>query len=136
MGPRPQLFVLDGVPAPGKTPEQVEAALREQVAQWPARGRDRGRTQPREDPLGGGRGVQAGLGDEPGPRGWAASGRWALPLDAGERLIQRLRAVTAQQVQSVTAKYFGDDQLTVAVLRLQPVDKTASPRTPPPGFRH
>src|SRR3569832_1700872 len=28
----PQLFVLDGVPAPGKTPEQGEAALRAQVA--------------------------------------------------------------------------------------------------------
>src|SRR3954470_5453648 len=31
-GRGPQLFTLDGVPAPGKTPEQVEAALREEVA--------------------------------------------------------------------------------------------------------
>jgi zinc protease len=32
MGRGPQLFVLDGVPASGKTPAQVETALREQVA--------------------------------------------------------------------------------------------------------
>ncbi|MGH8848985.1 MAG: insulinase family protein, partial [Polaromonas sp.] len=63
---------------------------------------------------------------------------WALglPLDAGERLIQRLRAVTAGQVKAVAAKYFGDDQLTVGTLRPQPVDKNRKPRTPPPGFRH
>ena len=31
-GRGPQLFTLDGVPAPGKTPEQLEAALRAEVA--------------------------------------------------------------------------------------------------------
>jgi zinc protease len=31
-GRGPQLFMLDAVPAPGKTAEQVEAALRAQVA--------------------------------------------------------------------------------------------------------
>jgi len=59
-----------------------------------------------------------------------------LPLDAGERLIQRLRAVTAAQVQAVAAKYFGDDQLTVGTLLPQPVDKNAKPRAPPAGSRH
>ena len=61
--------------------------------------------------------------------------QWALglPLDAGERLIQRLRGVTAQQVQAVAAKYFGDDQLTVGVLRPQPVDKNRKPRAAPTG---
>ena len=49
---------------------------------------------------------------------------WALglPLDASERLVALLRAVTAEQVQAVARRYFGDDQLTVAVLRPQPVD--------------
>jgi zinc protease len=59
-----------------------------------------------------------------------------LPLDAGERLIQRLRGVTADQVKAVAGKYFGDDQLTVGILRPQPVDPTRKPRTPPPGLRH
>ena len=56
-----------------------------------------------------------------------------LPLDASERLIQRLKGVTAAQVQAVAAKYFGDDQLTVGVLRPQPIDPNRKPRTPPPG---
>jgi zinc protease len=51
-------------------------------------------------------------------------------------LIQRLRGVTAEQVKAVAAKYFGDDQLTVGVLRPQPVDPNRKPRTPPPGLRH
>jgi len=57
-------------------------------------------------------------------------------LDADERLIEKLRAVTAAQVQAVAARYFGDDQLTVGMLRPQPVDTNRKPRTPPPGSRH
>jgi zinc protease len=133
-GRGPQLFTLDGVPAPGKTTEQLEAALRAEVAkvardgvtetelnrvktQWIA-GEiyklDSVMSQARE------------LGSY-----WIED----LPLDAGERLIQRLRAVTAEQVKAVAAKYFGDDQLTVGVLRPQPVDPNRKPRTPPPGVR-
>ena len=135
MGRGPQLFTLDGVPAPGKTTEQVEAALREQVARIARDGvseaeLNRVKTQ------------------------WVASevykldsvmnqarelgSNWALglPLDAGEQLIARLRKVTAAQVQTVAAKYFGDDQLTVALLRPQPPNPDRKPRTPPAGARH
>ncbi|WP_232834444.1 M16 family metallopeptidase [Rhodoferax ferrireducens] len=134
-GRGPQLFVLAGVPAQGKTVQQVEAALREQVARIARDGvteaeLNRVKTQ------------------------WVASeiykldsvfnqarelgSNWVqgLPLDAEERLIARLRAVSAEQVKAVAAKYFGDDQLTVAVLQPQPLDKTRKPRTPPPGARH
>ena len=134
-GRGPQLFTLDGVPAKGKTPEHVEAALRAEVArvaregiteaelsrvktQWVAAEvykRDSVMNQARE------------LGSN-----WIEG----MPLDADERLIARLRAVTATQVQAVAAKYFGDDQLTVGMLRPQPVDKNRKPRTPPPGSRH
>ena len=135
MGRGPQLFSLDGVPAPGKTAEQVAAALREQVARIASEGvreaeLNRVKTQ------------------------WVASevykldsvmnqarelgSYWSmgLPLDTGERLIARLRQVTAAQVQAVAAKYFSDDQLTVATLRPQPLDPNRKPRTPPPGSRH
>ena len=135
MGRGPQLFTLDGVPAPGKSPEQLEAALRAQVARIAREGvseaeLERVKTQ------------------------WVASevykldsvmnqarelgNLWAqdLPLDTGERLIQRLRQVTPAQVQAVAAKYFGDDQLTVAVLRPQPPDPARKRRAPPPGLRH
>ncbi len=134
-GRGPQTFVLYGVPAEGKTPEQVEAGLREQMARVAKDGvseaeLNRVKTQ------------------------WVASevykldsvfnqarelgSNWVqgLPLDAGERLIARLRAVTPDQVKAVAAKYFGDDQLTVGILRPQPVDKTRKPRQPAAGSRH
>jgi zinc protease len=59
-----------------------------------------------------------------------------FPLDADERLIARLRGITAQQVKAVAAKYFGDDALTVATLLPQPLDKNRKPRAPLAGARH
>jgi zinc protease len=125
IGRGPQLFVLDGVPAAGKSAEVVEAALRAQMAriakdgvgeaelarvktQWVASEtykRDSVMAQARE------------LGSN-----WVQG----LPLDASERIVARLQAVTAAQVQAVAAKYFGDDQLTVATLRPLPLE--AKPR--------
>jgi len=119
VGRGPQLFVLDGVPAAGKSAEAVEAALRAQVTriardgvgeaelarvktQWVASEtykRDSVMAQARE------------LGSN-----WIQG----LPLDASERIVARLQAVTAAQVQAVAARYFGDDQLTVATLRPLP----------------
>jgi zinc protease len=135
-GRGPQLFVLDGVPAAGHSAAQVEAALRAQVAlvaqqgvteaelgrvktQWVASAvyqRDSVMHQARE------------LGSH-----WVQG----LPLDANDRLIARLRGITAAQVQAVAAKYFGDDQLTVATLRPQPLDPNRKPpRALPPGELH
>ncbi|MBK8073455.1 MAG: insulinase family protein [Ramlibacter sp.] len=134
-GRGPQLFVLDGVPAAGRTAAQLEQALREQVARIAREGvspaeLERVRTQ------------------------WVASevykldsvmnqarelgSYWALglPPDTGEQLLARLRQITPAQVQSVAARYFGDDQLTVATLLPQPLDNTARPRTAAPGARH
>ncbi|MEY4139052.1 MAG: hypothetical protein RLZZ371_1234, partial [Pseudomonadota bacterium] len=127
-GRGPQLFILSGVPAKGKTAEQVEAALRAQLVRIATEGVSeaelaRVKTQ------------------------WVASAVYKLDsvfnqarelgtswvqgqaLDAHERLIERLRAVTAEQVRAVAGKYFGDDQLTVAQLLPQPVSKTGKPRT-------
>jgi zinc protease len=55
-----------------------------------------------------------------------------FPLDMGEQLIAKLRQVTAAQVQSVALRYFGDDQLTVATLRPQPLDPNRKKRPPSP----
>jgi zinc protease len=135
MGRGPMLFVLDGVPAKDKTAAQVEAALREQIARVAREGVSeaelaRVKTQ------------------------WVASevykldsvfnqarelgNYWVqgLPLDTSERLIAQLRQVTAEQVQKVAAKYFGDDQLTVGVLLPQPLDLNRAPRAAPAGTRH
>lgn len=132
LGRGPQLFVLAGVPAPGKTAEQVATALRQQVALI----------------------AQAGVSDAELNRvkvQWVASetykldsvfnqarelgSNWVngLPLDADARLIAKLRSITSAEVQAVAAKYFGDDQLTVATLVPQPLDPNAvrKPRVAP-----
>ncbi len=133
-GRGPSVFVLDGVPAAGKTPQALEAALRAQVdriaregvsedelrrvkAQWVAQAvykRDSLFNQARE------------IGTY-----WIEG----LPLDTSDRLIERLRAVTADQVQSVAQRYFGQDTLTVATLLPQPRDPAAV-RKPAMPIRH
>jgi zinc protease len=131
MGRGPQLFSLTGVPAQGRSAAQVEAALRAQVARI----------------------AQDGVAEDELARvktQWVASQVYkrdsvmgqaqelghlwvlGLPLDSDERLIARLRQVSAAQVQAVARKYFGDDQMTAAVLIPQPRDPAAArPRTPP-----
>jgi zinc protease len=122
--------MLDGVPAAGKTADQVAAALREQVALVAKNGvseaeLNRVKTQ------------------------WIASETYKLdsvfnqarelgsnwingmPLDADARLIARLRSVTSAEVQAVASKYFGDDQMTQANLLPQPMDPNRKPRTAP-----
>ncbi|MGJ7490159.1 M16 family metallopeptidase [Variovorax sp. ZT4R33] len=126
-GRGPQLFELDGVPAAGKTPEAVEAALRAEVArvardgvgaaelarvktQWVA-----SQTYKLDSVMAQGRELGAN---------WVQG----LPLDASARIVAQLQKVTAAQVQAVAAKYFGDDQLTVATLRPLPPEKNPRPR--------
>jgi zinc protease len=130
----PKVFVMDGVPAPGKTLDQLEQALRGEIdriaregvqedelrrvkTQWTAAqvyGRDSLFNQARE------------IGT------WWIEG---LPLDTSDRLIDLLNAVTAQQVQNVARQYFGDDQLTVAHLLPQPLRQGGTPR-PSLNLRH
>lgn len=130
MGRGPQLFVLSGVPAPGKTAAQVAAGLRQQIALI----------------------AQEGISDEELNRvkvQWVASetykldsvfyqarqlgSNWinGLPLDADTRLLSKLRSITSAEVQRVAAKYFGDDQMTVATLVPQPIDPKLTPRVAP-----
>ncbi|MBC7379768.1 MAG: insulinase family protein [Burkholderiaceae bacterium] len=133
-GRGPQLFILDGVPAQGKTPEQVEAALREQVAKVAREGVSEAELSRVKTQWVAGEVYKL---DSVMNQARELGGYWVqgLPLDSGERLIERLRAVTAAQVKAVAAKYFGDDQLTVAILRPQPIDKNRKPRTPSAGMR-
>ena len=39
-----------------------------------------------------------------------------FPLDVNSRLVKHLRTITAQEVQQVAQRYFGDAQSTLAVL--------------------
>ena len=53
-----------------------------------------------------------------------------LPVNANELLIARLRSITSRDVQAVAARYFGDDQMTMATLMPQPADPNRKPRKP------
>ncbi|MDH5206748.1 MAG: insulinase family protein [Hylemonella sp.] len=135
LGRGPQLFMLDGVPAQGKTLAQLEAGLRAQIARVAREGvsaaeLERVKTQwiasevYKKDSVF----YQA---RELGV-GWVLG----LPVDASEQLLVQLRAVTAAQVQSVARRYFGDDRLTVTQLLPQPMDPNRPRRRPMPGSRH
>jgi zinc protease len=120
-GRGPSLFMLSGVPAAGKTAQQVEDALRAEVArvardgvseaelarvktQWIASTvYERDSVQNQAQELGG---------------NWVQG----FPIDAEERLLALLRTITPEEVKAVAAKYFGDDQLTVATLLPQPLE--------------
>lgn len=135
MGRGPQLFVLDGIPAKGKSAAEVEAALRAQVARVAREGVTEAELQRVKTQ-------------------WVASEvykldslfnqarelgtYWAqgLPLDTGEQLLARLRGVTAEQVRAVAQRYFSDDQLTAAVLLPQPPDPNRARRAQSAGSRH
>ncbi|MBI5278535.1 MAG: insulinase family protein [Burkholderiales bacterium] len=134
-GRGPQLFTLDAIPAPGKTPAQVEAALRAEVARVAREGVTEAELTRVKT-----RWIASEVYklDSIMNQGRELGGAWLLgmPLDASERLIQRLRGVTAQQVQAVAGKYFGDDQLTVATLLPLPRDPNRKPRVPATPLRH
>jgi zinc protease len=127
-GRGPQVFVLDGVPADGVPAQQLMDALREQV----------------------GRIAREGVSEVELARvktQWVASetykrdalfsqanelgSNWLLgfPIDAGAVIVQHLRSITAQEVQSVAQRYFGDEQLTEAVL----VPQAGTPNLPRRG---
>ena len=131
----PALCVLSGVPSAGKTAAQVEAALRAQVALIAKDGVQEAELQRVK--------IQWVAGevykqDSVFNQARILGSNWVVgfPADADEKLIARLRTVTAAQVQAVAGKYFGDDALTGATLLPQPVDKTRKPRAAPAGLRH
>ncbi len=128
VGRGPALFLLTGVPAAGKTAAQVEAALRTEIARVAREGigsaeLSRVTTQWAAGTIYARDSLQSQASDL--GQNWVQG----LPLDADERLLQLLRGVTPAEVQSVAARYFGDDQLTIATLVPQP--RPAQPRTAP-----
>ncbi|MBK6748263.1 MAG: insulinase family protein [Ottowia sp.] len=131
-GRGPQIFTLSGVPAAGKTAAEVEAALRAQVARVAREGvseaeLNRVKTQ----------WVASEIYKRDSVMGQAQElgHLWiqGLPPDTSERLIARLRQISAAQVQAVARTYFGDDQLTAAILVPQPLPPGQPARPAPAG---
>jgi zinc protease len=128
----PVLFVLDGTPAKGTTTEQLEKLLRAEVERIAKEGvseeeLNRVKTQLiagqiyKRDSIFG-QAMEIGVME--------AAGLSQRDID---RIIEKLRAVTAQQVQSVAQRYFSDDTLTVTTLVPLPITEK---KAPPAGLRH
>ncbi len=134
-GRGPQLFMLMGVPAQGKTATQVEEALKAQVSRIAIEGITAAELARVKTQWVAGEVYKL---DSLFNQARELGTQWAqgLGVDAGDLLIAQLRGVTAEQVQSVAQRYFGDDALTVAHLVPQPLDKTRKPRQPAAGARH
>jgi zinc protease len=131
----PSMFMMDGTPAPGKSVQDVEQALREQLRRI----------------------VEQGVSDEELARVKAqvtayqvfqldsmfAQARQigmldnaGLPYDSLELQAQKLKQVTSAQVQEVARTILVDDNLTVAVLDPQPLGDRKPARAAPAEHQH
>ena len=123
------LFVLDGQPAEGHTIAELETALRGEIKRIQEQGVSaeelaRIKTQSiasqvfkRDSVMG--QAMEIGSLEVIG-MGWRDI----------DKMLDKVRSVTADQVQAVAKKYFGDDTLTVATLEPQPIDETAAAKKP------
>jgi zinc protease len=131
----PGMFVMDGTPAPGKTVDELEQALRSQIRRI----------------------VEQGVSEEELARVKAQVTAYqvfqldsmfsqarligmlentGLPYDSLELQAQKLKQVTSAQVQEVARTVLIDDNLTVAVLNPQPVGERKPAPPVPTEHRH
>lgn len=127
-------FVLDGQPAEGKTIAELEAALRAEIKRVQDEGVSaeeltRVKTQSiaaqtyKRDSL---------MAQAMEIGGTEAAGQSWRDIDT---LLEKIKSVTAEEVQAVAKKYFKDDTLSIAVLDPQPVDQS-KPKKPSGAARH
>ena len=129
----PALFMLDGTPAEGKTVAEVERALRDEIARIARDGvssaeLDRVKAQYVASQVYKRDSIFAQAMELASLEITGFSHRDA------DRILERIRAVTPQEVQDVARRYFGEDTMTVATLVPQPI--TDKPAAPPAGLRH
>jgi len=128
------LFVVSGTPAEGRSVAELEAALRAEIVRVASEGvsaqeLERVKTQT----------IAAQVYKRDSMMAQAmeigrleASGVHWRDIDI---LLEKIRSVTAEEVQAVAKKYFGDATLTVAVLDPQPLPE-AAPQKSVPAVRH
>jgi zinc protease len=127
-------FVLDGQPAEGKTVADLEAALRGEIRRIQDEGISadeltRVKTQSiaaqtyKRDSL---------MAQAMEIGGIEAAGQSWRDIDT---LLEKTKSVTAEEVQAVARKYFGDDTLSIAVLDPQPIEQS-QPKKPSGAVRH
>jgi zinc protease len=131
----PALFFLDITPAQGVSVAQAEQALREQlrkIAQDGVQARELERVRAQYVAS------QVFQRDSIMSQAYELAGLEMVGLSwrDADRILERIKAVTPEQVQAVAQKFFSDDQLTVVELLPQPIDTNAPRRAPPAGLRH
>jgi zinc protease len=129
MGRGPQLFMLTAVPSNGVTTEMASAALKAEVARIAREGIREAELQRVKTQWTAGEIYKL---DSVANQARELGSYWinGMGLDTGDRLMTRLRAVTAAQVQSVAQRYFSDEQLTTGVLVPDPSRRDAAPTAP------
>ncbi|MDR2837986.1 MAG: insulinase family protein [Azonexus sp.] len=129
----PGMIYLSGSPATGKTVADLEAALRAEIGRVSKDGVSAAELQRAKAQLVAsevykldsmfGQAMEIGMIEAVG-----------LPYRQLDRMLEKLQAVSAADVQAVAAKYFNDDALTVGILDPQPLD--GQPRRPAIPTRH
>ncbi len=130
-----ELFTFDGTPAPGHTVAELEAALREQINQVrdtlvTADELERIKAQ-----------VVAAKVYERDSTFYQAMQLGTLETNGlswklADEYLDRIKAVTPEQIQQVAKKYLIDDRLTVAVLDPLPIENGKHPRPAMGGDGH
>jgi len=133
VGRGPGVFYLDGVPAAGRSAAELEEALRREVRRIADHGVEEAELRRVKAQA-----VASRVYQQDSmffqARQIGAMEIAGLPHTTLDLQLEKLRRVTAAQVQEVARKYFGDDELTVAYLDPQPL--SGRPTPPPPGLRH
>jgi zinc protease len=127
-------FTLDGQPAEGKTIADLEVALRAEIKRVQDEGvsseeLSRVKTQSLAAQIYKRDSLMAQAMEIGGAE--AAGVSWR-DIDT---LLEKLKSVTAEEVQAVAKKYFTDDTLSIAVLDPQPIENS-KPRKPSGAVRH
>ncbi len=129
----PSLFTLEATPSETKTVSDVEAALRQEIAQLVKEGVSEeelkrvkaqvmaGEVYKRDSVFY--QAMQIGQMESIG------LGHRAIPV-----MLEKLQTVTAEQVRQVAEEFLRDDNVTVAVLDPQPL--SGKPKHPPQGASH
>lgn len=131
----PGTFYIDGTPSEGRTADELEQSIRTEI-----------------DKI-----IQSGITQEElarvkaqvvASRTYQLDSTFAQTMQIGrlesiglshrdaDIILERLQAVTAEQVRNVAEKYLIDDSLTVAVLDPQPLSETSSSRNSNIELKH
>lgn len=128
----PDLFMLEGTPAQGRSVAELEQALRDQIKRLqdePVSEAELARIKAQ---------VVAGkVYEQDSTFGQAMQIGTLVTVGLDWRLqdsyLDRINAVTAEQIRQVARTYLNDDRLTIAVLEPLPLDPNKKPRAPSDG---